>query len=87
MHIHFGMSSSNFYRKVKELTKLAPVEYVKNFRLNRAASLLKKGNLSIAEIAYGTGFSDQSYFGVCFKKQFGITPSAYSRKENTIPIP
>jgi len=87
MHIHFGMSSSNFYRKVKELTKLAPVEYVKNFRLNRAASLLKKGNLSIAEIAYGTGFSDQSYFGVCFKKQFGITPSAYSRKVSVIPSP
>jgi len=78
MHIQFGMSSSMFYRRVKELTKLAPVEYVKHYRLNRAASMLKKDNFSIAEIAYATGFSDQSYFGVCFRKQFGMTPSAFA---------
>lgn len=79
LHIQFGMSGSKFYRRVKELTKLAPVEYVKHIRLNKAAALLKKGNTSMAEVAYETGFSDQSYFGVCFKKQFGTTPSAYKR--------
>jgi transcriptional regulator GlxA family with amidase domain len=79
LHIQFGMSGSKFYRRVKELTKFAPVEYVKHIRLNKAAVLLKKGNTSMAEVAYETGFSDQSYFGVCFKKQFGTTPSAYKR--------
>jgi len=79
LHIQFGMSSSKFYRRVKELTKLAPVEYLKHFRLNRAAVLIKKGSTNMAEVAYETGFSDQSYFGVCFKKQFGTTPSAYKR--------
>ncbi len=78
MHIQFGMSSSMFYRRVKDLTKLAPVEYVKHYRLNRAASMLKKDNISIAEVAYTTGFSDQSYFGVCFRKKFGMTPSAFA---------
>jgi DNA-binding response OmpR family regulator len=87
MHVQFGMSSSNFYRKVKELTKMAPVEYVKIFRLNKAASMLKKADLSIAEVAYGTGFSDQSYFGVCFKKQFGLTPTTYIRKAKASLMP
>lgn len=77
MHILFGMSSSMFYRRVKELTRFAPVEFVKHFRLNKAASMLKRGNYTIAEVAYGCGFSEQSYFGVCFKKQFGMTPSAF----------
>jgi len=86
MHSLFGMSNSMFYRRVKELTKKAPVEYVKQYRLNKAADLLKKGNLTIAEIAYSTGFSDQSYFGACFKKHFGLTPSKFvsiKRKKQT----
>ena len=39
--------------------------------------MLKKDEASIAEIAYSTGFSDQSYFTACFKRKFGMTPKNY----------
>jgi len=76
---HLGMSDSMFYRRVKQLTQLSPVEYVRKTRLNKAASILKKGNANISEIAYSNGFSDQSYFTACFKKQFGSTPTEYMK--------
>ena len=71
------MSESMFYRTLKRLTNVTPVEYVKTMRLNSAAEILKKENTNISEVAYATGFSDQSYFAACFKKQFGKTPSNY----------
>jgi len=77
LYSHLGMSNSTFYRRLKQLTKLSPVEFIKRIRLNEAASMLKKGNANIAEVAYSTGFSDQSYFTACFKKHFGLTPSNY----------
>jgi DNA-binding response OmpR family regulator/two-component sensor histidine kinase len=81
MHQPFGMSSSAFFRKVKLLTNRSPVEYVKNLRINRAALLLAENELTISEIAYNTGFSDQSYFGACFKKQMGMTPTEYMKNK------
>jgi AraC-like DNA-binding protein len=81
MHQPFGMSSSAFFRKVKQLTKQSPVEYVKNVRLNRSALLLAKQELTVSEIAFNTGFNDQSYFGSCFKKQFGMTPTEYIKNK------
>jgi len=68
-----------FYRRVKQLTQLSPVEYVRKTRLNKAAIMLRRGDENVAEIAYSTGFSDQSYFTACFKKQFGFTPRAYRK--------
>lgn len=81
MHQPFGMSSSAFFRKVKQLTNQSPVEYVKKVRMNRAALLLAKNELTVSEIAFNTGFNDQSYFGVCFKKQFGMTPTEYIKNK------
>jgi len=75
---HLGMSNSMFYRKVKQVINLTPVDLIKKIRLNQAAAMLKKGQLNISEIADVTGFSDQSYFTACFKKQFGLTPSKYA---------
>ena len=81
---YLNMSDSMFYRRVKQLAKVTPVEYVKNIRLNQAARMLKKEDATIAEIAYSTGFSDQSYFTVCFKKKFGITPRNYIKKQASV---
>jgi len=78
---YMGMSDSMFYRKIKQMTRKAPVEYIKNNRLNRAARMLRKGNVTISDVAFSSGFSDQSYFTACFKKQFGKTPSEYTRSK------
>jgi AraC-like DNA-binding protein len=77
-----GMSNSMLYRKIKQITNFAPVDLVRRIRLNSAASLLKKGRMNISEVAYETGFSDQSYFALCFKKKFGVSPTQYIRNQS-----
>lgn len=68
------MSRSSFYRKVKTLTGLSPMEFVKNIKLRHGYELLRTTDLSVAEVAYASGFSSSKYFSSCFKAEFGITP-------------
>ena len=75
-----GMSKSSFYRKIKLITDLSPVEFVKNIRLKHAYELLEKGETSLESVAYSTGFSSAKYFSTCFKEQFGITPTEFLRR-------
>jgi signal transduction histidine kinase/DNA-binding response OmpR family regulator len=75
-----GISISTLYRKVKALTDLNSVEYIRLARLKKAAELLSEGNYRINEISYLVGFSSPSYFATSFQKQFGISPSQFIRK-------
>jgi DNA-binding response OmpR family regulator len=75
-----GISVSTMYRKVKALTELNSVEYIRLTRLKKAAELLSEGNYRINEISYLVGFSSPSYFATSFQKQFGISPSQFIRK-------
>lgn len=71
-----NMSRSNFYRKIKALSGMAPNDYLKTFRLNKAAELIKQG-VRIAEVCERVGFSSSSYFAKCFKVKFGVLPKDY----------
>lgn len=75
------MSRSNFYRKIKALSGMAPGDYLKVVRLNRAAELLREGN-RVSDIYVDVGFSSASYFTKCFKEQFGVLPKDYASKSN-----
>lgn len=72
-----NLSRRVFFNKVKSLTGLAPVEFVRTIRLKRSALLLKESQYRIKEIIYMVGFSDIRYFTQCFKKTFDMTPSQY----------
>jgi signal transduction histidine kinase/ligand-binding sensor domain-containing protein/DNA-binding response OmpR family regulator len=72
------MSRSSFYRKIKSITGMSPNDYLKVFRLNKAAELLLKGEMSIADICEQVAFSSSSYFAKCFKAQFGVLPKDYT---------
>jgi len=48
---------------------------VRSVRLHKAKELIAKGEMSIADTAYYTGFNSLSYFTKCFRKEFGVTPS------------
>jgi signal transduction histidine kinase/ligand-binding sensor domain-containing protein/DNA-binding response OmpR family regulator len=72
-----GMSRTNLYRKVKSLTNLSTIDLIINIRLLTAKRMLMESDLSIAEIAYETGFNSPAYFTTSFKKQYGITPKEY----------
>ncbi len=71
-----NMSRSSFYRKIKALTGVTPIEYLKTSRLDRAAQLLRQG-IRINEVAARVGFTSSSYFAKCFKAQFGCLPKDY----------
>jgi YesN/AraC family two-component response regulator len=72
-----AMSKTQLHRKLKALTKEAPGELLRNFRLKRAAQLLRQKEDSVTQIAYKVGFNNLSYFAKCFKELFGHSPSSY----------
>lgn len=55
-------------------------EYIRKLRIEKGISLLETTKHSLAEIAYLTGFSDQSHFTRIFKKQTGMPPSVYKKQ-------
>ena len=75
-----GMSTSSLYRKVKGLSGLSPVEFIKIARLKQAVLLMKNGENRINEIAFRTGFSSPAYFSTCFQKQYGKTPTEFMKE-------
>jgi len=73
-----GLSRIQLHRKITALTGTTTSEFIRNFRLNRAAELLKLKSGSISEIAYDVGFNSPSYFTESFRKYFGVPPSDYT---------
>ncbi len=55
-------------------------EYIRKQRIEKATELMKSATYSLTEIAYLTGFSDQSHFTRIFKKHTGENPSIYRKK-------
>lgn len=76
----FSLSRTNFFRKLKSLTGLSPVMYIKEKRMQRAAELIKTKQYSMAEIAYMVGYSDPHYFSKCFKSFWGVNATEYNTK-------
>ena len=69
-----SMSRMQVYRKLTALTGKSASHFVRSHRLQKAKELLETTDLTAAEIAYQTGFSDPAYFSKCFKEAFGYTP-------------
>lgn len=68
------------YQKINDIVGMSIKEFILNIRLKRSAYLLEKSDLTVAEVAYQTGFNNAKYFSVCFKKQFDLSPSDFKRK-------
>jgi AraC-like DNA-binding protein len=56
-------------------------EYIRKLRVEKARQLLDNPDLSLLDITYLTGFSDQSHFTRVFKKHTGQSPSAYRKRK------
>lgn len=72
--------TKQLYRKIKQLTGLSPIEFIKKIRLKKAAILLSKNGFTVSEVMYLVGYTNASYFTKCFVAEFGITPSVYREK-------
>lgn len=69
-----GVSPFHFCRSFKQSTGLSPHQYTLQLRIKEAQRLLRTTELSIAEVAYRVGFSDQSHFTKIFRRFVGTTP-------------
>jgi len=77
LNIHPTYLSREFSKHFEDLNF---GDYVRKLRIDKAITLIKNPQYSLTEIAYLTGFSDQSHFTRIFKKHTGKNPSEY-RKE------
>lgn len=75
-----ALSRSVFFKKLKALTGLAPIEYIREMRLQRAIQLMESSQYNMTQIAYMVGLNDPRYFSKCFKQRFGVTPTDYRTK-------
>lgn len=73
------MSRSGLHRKVKQITSLSPIEFIKLIRLKKAAELIQEGEYQIAEVCFMVGINSPSYFGKMFFQQFGMTPKEFAK--------
>ena len=76
-----AVSRSVFFKKLKTLTGLAPIEFIKKMRIHRAVQLIDTGEYSMTQISYMVGINDPRYFSKCFKQQMGMTPTEYKEKK------
>ena len=81
------MAASSMYvserllqKKLKALMDHTFTEYLRTYRLNKAAELLKQGSKA-SDAADECGFSSQAYFSRCFKAEFGKTATQYQQKD------
>ncbi|HJT73294.1 MAG TPA: two-component regulator propeller domain-containing protein [Chitinophaga sp.] len=82
---HVGMSRSSLYSKMLELTGQSPIEYIRSVKLEKAAVLLEKSGLNMAQVAYETGFATPNYFAKSFKAKFNMLPSQYASSKRKKP--
>ena len=74
-----GLSRSVFFKKLKSLTGLAPIEFIREMRIKRAAQLIETRQYNISQVAYMVGMNDPRYFSRCFKQKYGMTPTEYKQ--------
>jgi len=74
-----SLSRVQLHRKLKSLTDNSASDLIRNIRLQKAAELLKEGELNVTQVSYEVGISSLSYFTKAFKEQYGVTPSDFSK--------
>ena len=77
-----AFSRTSFYRKLKGLTNMAPADFIRVYRLRRAAEMIEEGSWNLYEVAENVGFSNYTHFSVIFKKHFGVSPKDYRNRGN-----
>lgn len=66
---------------IKRISGKSVSEWIDNYVILEAKTLLKYSNMSVQEIAYYLNFPNQSFFGSYFKRNAGMSPSQYKAKK------
>lgn len=80
-----SFSRMQLYRKFKSLLGSSANEFIRNYRIKKAAHLLIETDLNVSEILYDIGFTNRSYFSKCFKNSFDMSPKEYAKKHRVNP--
>lgn len=75
-----GLSRVQLHRRVKEITGLTVGGFIRNLRMQQAAKLFEKGDVTVSQVTYAVGMSNPNHFAISFKKYFGVSPSDYMAK-------
>ena len=78
-----GMSKTNLYYKIKQLTNFSPTEFMRRSRLQMAARLLIEKKITVSEVSTLVGFNSHSYFCSCFKAVYGCSPTEYVERNGS----
>ena len=82
MAADLGMSVSTLYSRLRECTDLSIQTFIQAVRLNAACDILRaEPGIRIPELAYRVGFNTPKYFSQCFKKEFGLLPGEFARRQ------
>ncbi len=80
---HLSLNRTYFSTLFKEDTGVSPMEYLLNYRINRAVDLLLNSDCNITDISQQCGFKSSSNFCVQFKNIIGYSPSQYRAAKRT----
>jgi AraC-like DNA-binding protein len=75
-----GMSVPSFHSHFKAITQVSPMQYVKSTRLHQARLLMLRESLTAEAAGHAVGYSSASQFTREFKRLFGLTPAAETRR-------
>lgn len=76
-----NMSRSTLTRKLKAITGLTPLEYIRRVKMQHAFRMLEDTRATVNEVALALGYYNRKYFTTCFKEEYGITPSEYQKQQ------
>lgn len=76
-----NMSRSTLTRKLKAITGLTPLEYIRRVKMQHACRMLKNARTTVNEVALALGYYNRKYFTSCFKEEYGMTPSEYQKQQ------
>ncbi len=75
------MSRSSLNRKIKEVSDMTPIDFIRLIRLKKAAELIREHGYNTSEVCEMVGISSPSYFIKLFQRQFGMTPKEFAQQK------
>ena len=79
------LSPQHFSRVFKKETGMNFIDYITEYRIDRAKNLLQNSNMNVKEISYEVGYNDPNYFFKVFKKATNLTPGEFRLKSTEAP--
>jgi AraC-like DNA-binding protein len=79
-----GLSRSSFFERFTDLVGEPPARYLARLRAQAAAELVRRGDLSIAEVAMQVGYSSEDALSRLLKRELGVSPRALRRSSDRL---